>query len=282
MPSSVAISADLSVGPRGPQRIVCLTAESAEILYALGAGDRVVGVSGYAVEPPEVRKKPKVGAYTTVDVERVSVLKPDLVVAYSDLQAEITASLVRRGMTVLHLNQRDFEGMYAAIELLGRVVGLTHAATALIDRVRGECAAAVTAAATLPRRPRVYFEEWDDPLIAGIGWVSEAVAMAGGDDVFGDVSRSGSAKDRVVSLDDVRSRNPDIVFASWCGKKVRKERVTTRPGWSEIAAVRNGDVYEIKSAHILQPGPAMVTGMKQMAEVIAAWSRAQQGEARPA
>lgn len=279
MSRSTDISAGHPAGLHGPQRIVCLTAESAEILYALGAGDRVVGVSGYAVEPPGVRKKPKVGAYTTVDLERVSVLKPDLVVAYSDLQADIAASLVRRGMTVLHLNQRDFEGMYAAIELLGRVVDRAREASALVERVRGECAAAAQAAATLPRRPRVYFEEWDDPLIAGIGWVSEAVAMAGGDDVFADLSRSASAKDRMVSADDVRRRNPDIVFASWCGKKVRKDRVTTRPGWDEIAAVRNGDVYEIKSAHILQPGPAMVRGMKHMAELIAAWSKGHSREA---
>lgn len=265
----------------GPQRIVCLTAESAEILYALGAGDRVVGVSGYTVEPPEARKKPKVGAYTTVNVERVSVLKPDLVVAYSDLQAEITATLVRRGMTVLHLNHRDFGGMYETIDLLGRVVGASRAAEALVGRIRGECADVVETAAGLPRRPRVYFEEWDEPMIAGIGWVSEAVAMAGGDDVFVDRHRAGSAKDRVVSGEDVRSRNPDIVFASWCGKKVRVDRIMSRPGWREVGAVRNGHVYEIKSAHILQPGPSVLTGMRRMSNLIAAWSAGETTGARP-
>ncbi len=275
-------SRDPAIGLHGPQRIVCLTAESAEILYALGAGDRVVGVSGYTVRPPDARKKPKVGAYTTVDLERVTVLKPDLVIAYSDLQADITASLVRRGMTVVHLNQRDFGGMYATIDLLGRVVGAPQAAAALVERIRGECAAVVRTAQALPRRPRVYFEEWDDPMIAGIGWVSEAVTLAGGDDVFAERSRAASARDRVVSLDEVRRRNPDIVFASWCGKKVRPERIATRPGWAEIGAVRDHHVYEIKSANILQPGPAMLTGLRQMAERIAAWSMERQREARPA
>lgn len=265
----------------GPKRIVCLTAESTDILYALGAGDLVVGVSGYTVTPPEARKKPKVGAYTTVDLERVTVLKPDLVIAYSDLQADITAALVRRGMTVVHLNQRDFGGMYAAIALLGRVVGASQAAEALIERIRGECAAVAAAAQALPRRPRVYFEEWDDPMIAGIGWVSEAVTLAGGDDVFAALSRAPSAKDRVVSGDEVRRRNPHIIFASWCGKKVRAERIAARPGWGDIDAVRDRHVYEIKSANILQPGPAMLTGLREMAGRIGAWSAQQSGEARP-
>ncbi len=278
----MTMSSDAEKWFRGPKRIVCLTAESADILYALGAGDRVVGVSGYTISPPEARKKPKVGAYTTVDLERVTVLKPDLVIAYSDLQADITAALVRRGMTVVHLNQRDFSGMYAAIDLLGGVVGAPHAAAELIARIRGECAAVVNAAKALPRRPRVYFEEWDEPMIAGIGWVSEAVSLAGGDDVFADVSRAASAKDRVVSADEVRRRNPDIVFASWCGRKVRPERIVARPGWGAIGAVRDRHVYEIKSANILQPGPAMLTGLRQMADRIVAWSREVREEAHPA
>jgi iron complex transport system substrate-binding protein len=274
------ISQDRWSGARGPRRIVCLTPESAEILYALGAGERVVGVSGYTVTPPEARRKPKVGAYTTVDLDRVMGLDPDLVVAYSDLQADVTAALARRGATVLHLNQRTFDGLCHAIELLGGVVGEPTAAAELIGRIRGECASASRAARALPRRPRVYFEEWDDPLIAGIGWVSEAVAIAGGDDVFADLNRSGAARDRVVSADDVRRRNPDIVFASWCGKKVRTERIASRPGWHDIAAVRDGHVYEIKSAHILQPGPSVLTGVRQMAERIAVWSSGAPGAAR--
>ena len=252
------------------------------MLYALGAGGRVVGVSGYTVTPAEARKKPKVGAYTTVNIERVMALKPDLVLAYSDLQAEITASLVRQGATVLHLNHRTFGGMCAAIELLGQVVGAQPAAAALVNRIRRECDAVVQTAGRLPRRPRVYFEEWDEPLIAGIGWVSEAVTLAGGEDVFADVSRSGSAKDRVVAPEEVRRRNPDIIFASWCGKKVRMDRITTRPGWSEVGAVRTGHVHEIKAAHILQPGPGVLKGMKQMADLIAAWSIERAAEVRPA
>ncbi|HET8759977.1 MAG TPA: cobalamin-binding protein [Nitrospiria bacterium] len=275
------ISQDRWSAARGPRRIVCLTPESAEILYALGAGERVVGVSGYTVQPPEARRKPKVGAYTTVDFDRVMGLDPDLVVAYSDLQADITAALARRGATVLHLNQRTFDGLCHAVELLGGVVGEPAAAAKLIGLIRGECASASRAARALPRRPRVYFEEWDDPLIAGIGWVSEAVAIAGGEDVFADLNRTGAAKDRVVSADDVRRRNPDIVFASWCGKKVRPERIASRPGWRDIAAVRDGHVYEIKSAYILQPGPSVLTGVRQMAERIAAWSAAASGAARP-
>jgi iron complex transport system substrate-binding protein len=259
-------------GSRGPRRIVCLTPESTEILYAVGAGDRVVGVSGYTVHPPEARRKPKVGAYTTVDFDRVMELEPDLVVAYSDLQADVTASLARRGATVLHLNQRTFDGLCHAVDLLGGVVGEPEAAANLISRIRGECAAASRAARLLSRRPRVYFEEWDDPMISGIGWVSEAVAIAGGEDVFADLNRSGAARERVVSADEVRRRDPDIVFASWCGKKVRPERIAARPGWQDIAAIRNGHVYEIKSAHILQPGPSVLTGVRQMAERIAAWS----------
>ena len=251
------------------------------MLYALGAGERVVGVSGYTVHPPEARRKPKVGAYTTVDLDRVMALDPDLVVAYSDLQADITAALARRGATVLHLNQRMFDGLCHAVDLLGGVVGEPRAAAELIGRIRGECATASRAARTLSRRPRVYFEEWDDPLISGIGWVSEAVAIAGGDDVFSDLNRSGAASDRVVSADDVRHRNPDIVFASWCGKKVRPERIASRPGWRDISAVRDGHVYEIKSAYILQPGPSVLTGVRQMAARIAAWSLDVQREARP-
>jgi iron complex transport system substrate-binding protein len=216
-----------------------------------------------------------------VDIDRVMALKPDLVVAYSDLQADITASLVRLGATVLHLNQRSFDGLCAAIDLLGHVVGEPQAAAALIDRFRSECDAVVRAAAVLPRRPRVCFEEWDEPLIAGIGWVSEALTLAGGEDVFADISRSGSAKDRVVTADEVRRRNPDIIFASWCGKKVRWTGSRLGPV-EEIGAVRAGHVHEIKSAHILQPGPAVLKGMKQMADVIATWSLERVGEARPA
>jgi iron complex transport system substrate-binding protein len=172
--------------------------------------------------------------------------------------------------------------MCATIDLLGRVAGAEPAAAALVDRIQAECDAVVKAAAGLPRRPRVYFEEWNEPLITGIGWVSEALTLAGGEDVFAEVSRSGSAKDRVVASDEVCRRNPDIIFASWCGKKVRVDRITARPGWDQIGAVRTGHVHEIKSAHILQPGPAVLKGMKQMSDLIAAWSQARVGEARPA
>lgn len=166
--------------------------------------------------------------------------------------------------------------MFDAISLLGGVVGDPGAAGALINRIHGECDAVVRAAESLPRRPRVYFEEWDEPLITGIGWVSEIMSMAGGDDVFADLSGCGTAKDRIVSPDEVRARHPDIVFASWCGKKVRPERIAARPGWHTIPAVRNGQIHEIKSAHILQPGPAVLTGLRQMADVIGEWARTPQ------
>lgn len=270
----MSITTKTRAGSRGPRRIVCLTAESTDILYALGAGDRVVGVSGYTVTPPEARRKPKVGAYTTINIERVSSLRPDLVVAYSDLQADVTAAMARQGMTVLHLNQRSIAGMLDAIELLGGVIGDPRAAEALIDRIQRECDAVVRAAESLPRRPRVYFEEWDEPLITGIGWVSELMALAGGEDVFADRSRFGTAQERIVSADEVRARNPDIVFASWCGKKVRPERIAARPGWDTIPAVRDHQIHEIKSAHILQPGPAVLVGLRQMARVIMEWAHA--------
>lgn len=257
---------------RLPQRIVCLTAESADILYALEAGESVVGVSGYTVSPEAARRKPKVGAYTTVNIEKVFALRPDLVIAYSDLQADIAAALVRRGATVLHLNQRSLAEILGAVALIGAVVGRAAAAEALIARLETEWTATASAAARLPRRPRVYFEEWDDPLISGIRWVSEAVALAGGDDVFGEVDGGAQASGRIVAAEEVVRRDPEIVFASWCGKKVRPERIAARPGWDRITAVREGRICEIKSAHILQPGPAMLTGMRRMAGAIAAWA----------
>ncbi len=268
-----------STGPRAastrshlPQRIVCLTAESVDILYALGAGERVVGVSGYTVTPEDARRKPKVGAYTSVKFDAIAALQPDLIIASSDLQAEITATLVRRGATVLHLNQRHLNDILAAIALIGGVVGLSAAAATLVERLETEWNAIAAAAAHLSRRPRVYFEEWDDPLISGIGWVSEAVALAGGDDVFADRGACHAAADRVVSPADVVRCDPEIVFASWCGKKVRPERIASRPGWEAIRAVREGRIHEIKSAHILQPGPAILRGTRQMAAAVAAWA----------
>lgn len=267
---------------RLPQRIVCLTAESAEILYALGAQDRLVGVSGYTVRPPEARHKPRVGGYTSIDLDRVDALDPDFIIAYSDLQADITAALAKRGRTILHLNQRRLEEIFAAIALIGAVVDRSDAAADLIDRLREECRVMSAAADRLARRPRVYFEEWDEPLISGIGWVSEAVACAGGIDVFAELSASSSAAGRLVRPDDVVQRNPEIIFASWCGKKVRAERLIARPGWDRINAVRHGRIHEIKSADILQPGPSVLTGMRRMADAIADWSRTLEPEACPA
>ncbi|MEO6666500.1 MAG: cobalamin-binding protein [Nitrospiria bacterium] len=265
-------STGLARASRLPQRIVCLTAESADILYALEAGELVVGVSGYTVSPENARRKPKVGAYTTVNIEKIFALRPDLVIAYSDLQADITATLARRGATVLHLNQRSLAEILGAIAMIGAVVGRSAAAEALIARIETDWTTTADAAARLPRRPRVYFEEWDDPLISGIRWVSEAIALAGGDDVFGEVDGGAQAAGRIVAAEDVVQRDPEIVFASWCGKKVRPERIAARPGWDRITAVREGRICEIKSAHILQPGPAMLTGMRQMADAIAAWA----------
>ncbi|MBX3578368.1 MAG: cobalamin-binding protein [Rhizobiaceae bacterium] len=242
-----------------PERIVCLTEETVETLYLLGEQDRIVGVSGYAVRPTQVRKeKPRVSAFTSADIPKVLALEPDLVLTFSDLQADIASDLIRAGVAVHAFNQRDVAGILAMIRTLGALVGEAEKAARLANgletRLR-EVACRMSGRA----RPKVFFEEWDEPLISGIGWVSELIGIAGGDDVFPEHARQKAAKDRIVAPQAVIEAAPDIILASWCGKKVRPERIAARPGWDAIPAVRNQRIVEIKSPLILQPGPAALT-----------------------
>ena len=242
-----------------PRRIVCLTEETVETLYLLGEEDRIVGVSGYAVRPARVRReKPRVSAFTSADMGKILALEPDLVLTFSDLQAGIVADLVRAGVAVHAFNQRDIAGILAMIRTLGALVGAGERAATLARGYEARLAT-IAAAAQGQFRPRVYFEEWDEPMISGIGWVSELVAIAGGDDIFPELARQKAAKDRIVTADAVRAANPDVILASWCGKKVAPQRIRARPGWDAVNAVRNNRIVEIKSPLILQPGPAALT-----------------------
>lgn len=241
-----------------PGRIVCLTEETVETLYLLGEQHRIVGVSGYAVRPPQVRReKPRVSAFISADVPKILALDPDLVLAFSDLQADIVAELVRAGVNVHVFNQRDVAGILTMVRMLGGLVGELAKADELASQFeqRLEKIASVKRAG----RPRVYFEEWDDPLISGIGWVSELIAIAGGEDIFPQIVKAKAAKDRIVTPEAVVAANPDVILASWCGKKVVPDKIRRRPGWEAIAAVRDNRIAEIKSPLILQPGPAALT-----------------------
>ncbi len=242
-----------------PRRIVCLTEETVETLYLLGEEDRIVGVSGYAVRPPRVRReKPRVSAFISADIPKILALEPDLVLAFSDLQADIVSDLVRAGVDIHAFNQRDVAGILAMIRTLGALVGAAERADRLATGFEKRLAD-VANTARPSRKPRVYFEEWDDPLISGIGWVSELIEIAGGEDILPRLRFQQSAKDRVISPEVVRQAAPDVILASWCGKKVVADRIRKRPGWSEIPAVRNDRIVEIKSPLILQPGPAALT-----------------------
>ena len=242
-----------------PERIVCLTEETVETLYLLGEQDRIAGVSGYAVRPARVRlEKPRVSAFTSANIPKILALAPDLVLTFSDLQADIVAELVRHGVPVHAFNQRDIAGILAMIRTVGALVSASDKGAALADeleerleRVRASCQSADP--------PRVYFEEWDDPLIAGRGWVSELIEIAGGADIFAGLRSQRGASGRIVVPDAVLAARPEVILASWCGKKVRSERIASRPGWSTIPAVANGRIHEIKSPLILQPGPAALT-----------------------
>jgi iron complex transport system substrate-binding protein len=242
-----------------PHRIVCLTEETVETLYLLGEDHRIVGVSGYAVRPARVRReKPRVSAFTSADIPKILALEPDLVFTFSDLQADIASDLIRAGIAVHAFNQRDVAGILAMIRTVGALVGAADKAEALV-RGYEDRLAAIAGAAAGRARPRVFFEEWDEPLISGIGWVSELVAVAGGDDVFPHLAAEKAAKDRIVAPERVIETAPDVILASWCGKKVRPEKIAARPGWHVIPAVRDGRIVEIKSPLILQPGPAALT-----------------------
>ena len=257
-----------------PERIVCLTEETVETLYLLGEQDRIVGISGYVVRPPEARRdKPRVSAFTSANIGKIMALKPDLVLTFSDLQADIVADLVRKGVAVHAFNQRDVAGIFDMIATLGALVGASEKAAVLIASLRQRLDEAAQFAATLQSRPKVYFEEWDDPIITGIGWVSELIGVAGGIEAFPEKTKEPSAKDRIVSADDVIARAPDIIIGSWCGKKFQPERVKARPGFSAIPAVRENAVHEIKSTIILQPGPAALTdGLDAIKKIIATWA----------
>ena len=243
-----------------PARIVCLTEETVETLYLLGEQDRIVGVSGYAVRPPQVRKeKPRVSAFISADIPKILALSPDLVFTFSDLQADIVAQLIREGVEVHAFNQRDVAGIFAMIRTLGALVGAADRAERLAQDMQARLDQARARASRLPRRPCVYFEEWDEPMISGIGWVSELIEIAGGREAFPELSAQKSAKERIVSAADVIARAPDIIVGSWCGKKFIPAKVAARPGFESIPAVRNGLLREIKSTLILQPGPAALT-----------------------
>jgi iron complex transport system substrate-binding protein len=243
-----------------PERIVCLTEETVETLYLLGEERRIVGISGYVVRPPQARReKPRVSAFTSANIPKIIDLKPDLVLTFSDLQADIAAALIRHGIDVHAFNQRTISEILDMIRTLGALVDAYDRAIRLADALAATIADARERAIRLPRRPKVYFEEWDDPMISGIAWVSELIEAAGGIDVFADHASCKSAKDRVVTPQEVIRREPDIIIGSWCGKKFRPEKVVNRPGFERLPAVRQGAVHEIKSPLILQPGPAALT-----------------------
>jgi iron complex transport system substrate-binding protein len=253
-----------------PTRIVCLTEESTEVLYRLGAGDRVVGVSGYTVRPPEARLKPRVSAYIQANVEKILGLQPDLVLAFSDLQAEIARDLIRRGVWVMTFNQRSIEEIYRMIRILGGMIGKSEESLALVQELARGVEAVREKGEFLLRRPRVFFEEWPEPLISGIRWVSELIEIAGGSDIFPELRGRQDGPGRVVSFEEVAKREPEVIIGSWCGRKVRFATIRNRPGWDRVPAVRRGKIYEIKSALILQPGPAALTdGLARLHDIIA-------------
>jgi iron complex transport system substrate-binding protein len=253
-----------------PQRIVCLTEETTETLYMLGQGDRVVGISGYTVRPPEARSKPKISAFVNARFDKIEALKPDLVLAFSDLQAELVRELVGRGMTVATFNQRSVAQILQMIRMLGGMVGCQAEAERLADRLAADLDSIRRSAARFPQRFRTFFEEWDEPLISGIRWVEELVEIAGGAPIYPELAGAGLARDRVVSALDVARRDPEVVFASWCGKKVKKTAIASREGWNGVTAVREGRIFEVKSTYILQPGPAsLVEGVRQLHAVFA-------------
>jgi iron complex transport system substrate-binding protein len=253
------------------ERIVCLTEETVETLYLLGEERRIVGISGYVVRPPRARReKPRVSTFTSADVPKILDLRPDLVLTFSDLQADIAATLIRHGIEVHAFNQRTVPQILDMIKTLGSLISATDRAERLAHELAASVVAAREQAAQLPHRPKVYFEEWDDPMISGIGWVSELVEVAGGVDIFADRSSCKSAKDRIVTAEEVIRNAPDIIIGSWCGKKFRPEKVAQRPGFDCIPAVKRGALHEIKSSLILQPGPAALTdGLAALQSIIA-------------
>lgn len=264
----------LAAAPKYPERLVCLTEETTEILYRIGAGDRVVGVSGFTVRPPEARKKPRVSSFLDANFERILELRPDLVLGFSDLQAELARELGKRGVPVLLFNQRSIAEILQTVRLVGALIGRAEPA----ERLAGDLAANLQRhgerASALPRRPRIFFEEWHEPLISGIRWCSELVELVGGEDVCSETRVQQGASGRIFAPEEIARRNPDAVIASWCGRKAKPEKIRERRGWDRVRAVLDDQLYEIKSTYILQPGPAALTdGVNQLAEIVSAVAR---------
>jgi iron complex transport system substrate-binding protein len=265
---------------RLPERIVCLTEETTETLYLLGEERRIVGISGYTVRPARARReKPRVSAFLTAKTDRILELRPDLVVGFSDLQADIARDLARAGLNVLIFNQRSVDEILSMILTLAALVGAEARGRRLVAELEAGLAEIRARAASFPVRPRVYFEEWDEPMISAIRWVSELIGIAGGDDVFPELARSQAAAGRTIADPaEVLRRAPEVILGSWCGKKFRPERVAARAGWSDVPAVRDRELHEIKSADILQPGPAALTdGVRRIHAVLAAWAARRAG-----
>jgi iron complex transport system substrate-binding protein len=253
-----------------PHRIVCLTEETTETLYLLGQGDRIVGVSGYTVRPPEARLKPKVSAFINARFDKIEALRPDLVLAFSDLQADLAAELVRRGLAVMTFNQRTIAEILQMIRMVGSLVGCQDSAQRLASDLEGRLDLVRRSAARFPYRLRTFFEEWDDPIISGIRWVEELMEIAGGAPLFPELATAALGRDRIVDPAEVARRDPEVIFASWCGKRVRKSAIRGRAGWDAISAVRHNRVFEVKSTYILQPGPACLTeGVLQLHALLA-------------
>jgi iron complex transport system substrate-binding protein len=254
-----------------PQRIVCLTEETTETLYLLEEDWRIVGISGYTMRPPQARReKPKVSAFTSARFDRIMELEPDLVLAFSDLQADIARELIRRGLNVFTFNQRSVTEILQMILTVGRICGCALKAARLVARLEAELSQIKASASRFKTRPRVFFEEWHDPLISGIRWVEELIEIAGGRPLYPELRKAQAAKDRILDPADVAARDPEVIIASWCGRGVKKSLIRQRPGWSEVSAVRCGHIYEVKSTYILQPGPAALTeGVRQLHALIA-------------
>jgi iron complex transport system substrate-binding protein len=262
--------------PTVPERIVCLTEEPTEVLYALGEDHRIVGISGFTVRPPRARHdKPRVSAFTSAKVDQILALQPDLAIGFSDMQADIAQALIRAGVEVWISNHRSVAGILGYVRRLGAMVGADAQARRYVDELQTRVELVRQAGARLPRRPRVYFEEWDEPRISAIRWVSELLTIAGGDDIFPQRAVAPLGRDRIVADDaETIAAAPDIIIGSWCGKKFRPEQVSARPGWAEVAAVRDGELHEIKSPLILQPGPAALTdGLDALHAIISRWAR---------
>ena len=267
----------------GPQRIVCLTEEPTEVLYAIGEQDRIVGISGFTVRPARARReKPKVSAFTSAKIGEILKLEPDFVIGFSDIQADIARELIAAGVEVWISNHRSVAGILDYIRRLGALVGAADAAGQLADRAQAHIERVQQAAAAATRRPRVYFEEWDEPMISGIRWVAELVRIAGGDDIFPERAEKSLARDRIIADgDEIVRRAPDLIIGSWCGKKFRPDKVAARPGWAAIPAVRDGELHEVKSPIILQPGPAaLFDGLDALHRIVADWTRRDHASAR--